>query len=190
MKNKRIGLCITGSFCTHQSVLDVTKELSKHNTITPIISYSVRDFDTRFFKRQDFLQKLKEASNSNTVIDSIVEAEPIGPNKPFDIVVVAPCTGNTLAKLANGITDTPVLMAVKAHLRNGLPAVLSVATNDALSNNAANIGRLLNTRNIYFVPMLQDDSLKKPRSVVADLTLLEKTCQLALKNIQIQPINI
>lgn len=188
MKDKKIGLCITGSFCTHQGVLDWVSEMGQHNAITPILSYSVRDFDTRFFARDDFLSKLKKACQTDKVIDSIVDAEPIGPNKPFDLVVVAPCTGNTAAKLACGITDTPVLMAIKAHLRNGLPAVISIATNDALSNNAENIGKLLNTRNIYLVPMQQDDPIKKQRSIVADLSLLEKTCDAAMRGEQIQPI--
>ncbi|MCL2598714.1 MAG: dipicolinate synthase subunit B [Firmicutes bacterium] len=190
MKNKRLGLCITGSFCTLKSVLQVATNLSQHNKVTPILSYNVRDFDTRFFAANDFRKQLKIATKCDTIIDTIVDAEPIGPNKPFDIMLVAPCTGNTLAKMAHGIVDTPVLMAVKAHTRNDLPVVLAVATNDALSHAGQNLGKLLDTRYHYFVPMGQDDPKQKPRSMVADLSLVESTLDYALKSKQIQPLLI
>ena len=143
--------------------------------------------DTRFGKAKEWYEKFKNASE-NEIITSIVEAEPIGPKNYLDCVVIAPCTGNTLGKLANGITDGPVLMAAKAHLRNLKPVVIGISTNDGLSNNAKNIGLLLNAKNIYFIPFGQDDPINKPNSLVANMKLLSETIVAALEGKQLQPI--
>jgi len=187
MKNKRIGLGITGSFCTFGELLPYAESLAKDNAVTSVLSYVVTRTDTRFYKASEFKRDLIKATKG-AIIGTIVDAEPVGPKKMFDVFLIAPCTGNTLAKLAAGITDTPVLMAAKAHLRNGRPLVIAVSTNDALSNNAKNIGMLLNLRNVYFVPMKQDAPAAKERSVVADLSRLEEACESALAGIQLQPI--
>ncbi|MCL2847156.1 MAG: dipicolinate synthase subunit B [Firmicutes bacterium] len=186
MKGKRIGFAITGSYCTFNKTLQQMKMLSKHNEVFPIFSFSIKA-DTRFFISSDFYQAVYNITGKKP-IDTIVDAEPIGPNKSLDILLIAPCTGNTLAKLAYSITDTPVLMASKAHIRNDRPLVLAVSTNDALSGSAKNIGHLLNYRNIFFVPMSQDDPIKKTRSIVADFDLIESTLAEALQGRQIQPI--
>lgn len=184
----KLGLCITGSFCTFKSILTAIDDLVAHDfDITPIFSYNVSTFDTRFFKQADF-ERLVVEKTGKTPIKTIVDAEPIGTGKGFDLMLVAPCTGNSLAKITNGITDTPVTMAVKAHLRNNRPVVLSISTNDALGANAKNIGALLNTRNIYFVPFRQDAPLKKFNSLVAETSLITSTCLEAMNRNQIQPI--
>ena len=182
------GLCITGSFCTFKNLLLAIDDLTANGfDITPIFSYNVSSFDTRFFRQADF-ERLVVEKTGKQPIKSIVDAEPIGTGKGFDLMIVAPCTGNTLAKLAYGITDTPVTMAVKAHLRNNRPTVLSVSSNDALGANAKNIGTLLNTKNIYFVPFGQDAPTKKTNSLIADTTLIVPTCKCAMEGKQIQPI--
>ena len=186
LKGKNIGYAITGSYCTFSQTLRELKKLAKDNTIIPIFSYSIAE-DTRFYKATAFNLEVEKICG-RPAIKTIVDAEPIGPNKMLDVLIVAPCTGNTLAKLANSITDTPVVMAAKAHIRNNMPLVLAVSTNDALSGSAKNIGALLNYRNVYFVPMRQDDPIKKERSVVADLTQIPQTIELALQGKQIQPI--
>jgi len=186
MKGKNIGFAITGSYCTFPQILVELKNLSRHNNIIPILSPAA-SLDTRFYKGKDFIAQVEKITK-RTPITSIVDAEPIGPNKQLDVLVIAPCTGNTLAKLANSITDTAVLMAAKAHIRNDRPLVLAVSTNDALSGSAKNIGHLLNYKNIYFVPMSQDDALKKQRSIVADFTLIGQTAAAALEGKQLQPI--
>ena len=185
--NKRIGLGITGSFCTLQELLPYAKILATGNTVTSVLSYSVAGFDTRFYKSCDFKRDIA-AATGGAIIETIADAEPIGPKKLFDIMIIAPCTGNTLAKLCSGITDTPVLMAAKAHLRNDRPLVIAVSTNDALGLNAKNIGLLLSSRNIYFVPLRQDDPANKLRSAISDLSKLEDACQKALLGEQLQPI--
>jgi len=187
MTDKRIGFGITGSYCTFKEILPIIAQLAKHNTVTPVFSYSLK-YDTRFLGANDFYNEVTKAANGVKPLTTLVEVEPFGPKKLLDIMVIAPCTGNTLAKLANGITDTPVLLAAKAHLRNERPLVVAVSTNDALAANAKNIGTLLNTRNIYFVPMSQDDPIQKPRSVVADFSRVFDTAQLAFEGKQIQPI--
>ena len=152
----RIGFALTGSFCTFASVLPVAEMLATRGCeITPILSANAGTLDTKFGKATDWRSRLHEITGRNC-IDSIPEAEPIGPKKMFDVLVVAPCTGNTLAKLAHGITDTTVTMAVKSHLRGEKPVVLAVSTNDALSGSAANLGTLLNRKHYYFVPLRQD----------------------------------
>jgi dipicolinate synthase subunit B len=188
LAGKRIGFAITGSFCTFAQILPEVKRLVEMGAdVTPILSYNASGLDTRFFKAADFKQILKETTGHD-IIDDLPRAEPIGPKKLLDLVVIAPCTGNTLAKLALGVTDTPVLLAAKAHIRNSGPVLIAVSTNDALSANAKNLGILLNTRHVYFVPYRQDDSRKKCTSIVADMTLIAAAAELALDEKQIQPV--
>lgn len=187
MKGKRIGVCITGSFCTFSHVLEALRTLAAENEVTAILSPASAEMDTRFFKAADFRAQV-EAITGRPAMTTIVEAERIGPQKLFDIMLIAPCTGNTLAKLNWGITDTCVLMAAKAHVRNGRPLVLAISTNDALGTAAQNVGGLLNRRLVYFVPFRQDDSVKKPRSMVADFTLCETALDSAMEGVQLQPI--
>lgn len=183
-----VGFALCGSFCTFKNALAVMKKLTDAGTsILPIMSYNAASFDTRFGKAEAIKQKIREITGRN-IVETISDAEPIGPKKMCDIMLIAPCTGNTLAKLAAGITDTPVTMAVKSHLRNKRPVVIALSTNDALSGSAKNLGELLNRRNYYFVPISQDAPDAKPTSAMADYSLLTKTVELALKGIQIQPI--
>ncbi|MEA5095392.1 MAG: dipicolinate synthase subunit B [Sedimentibacter saalensis] len=184
----KIGFALTGSFCNFSNVFPVIKDLaSKGADIYPIISHSVDAYDTRFGTAQEWKNKLKEITGKE-IIKSIVDAEPIGPKLKLDVLVVAPCTGNTTAKLANAITDTSVTMACKAHLRNQRPLVLAIATNDGLGANAKNIGLLLNTRNIYFVPFGQDDAANKPNSLIAKFDMIEETIEAAILGERYQPI--
>lgn len=186
--NKVVGFAMCGSFCTFSSVIPQMENLKKLNyDIVPIMSEIAYNTDTRFGKAKEHTERIEEICE-NKVIHTIRDAEPIGPKGLFDVLVIAPCTGNTLGKLANGITDTTVTMAAKSHLRNSKPLIIAVSTNDGLSAAAKNIGHLLNYRNVYFVPMGQDDCHKKPRSVVADFSMIPKTVEFALKGIQIQPI--
>lgn len=188
MNKIRLGFAMCGSFCTFNTVIEQFEKIANlEYDIYPIMSEISATTDTRFGKSRDFMSRL-EQSSGRKVIKTIPEAEPIGPKKLLDILVVAPCTGNTLSKLANSITDTTVTMAVKAHLRNNRPVVIAVSTNDALSGSAKNIGTLMNLKNIYFVPMRQDDCEKKPTSLVADFELILPTIEKALKNEQIQPL--
>lgn len=190
MKDLTIGFALTGSFCTIDSILPQMEKLVELGAdVIPVISYAMDTTDTRFGLAQDFKKRIKEISGKDPIA-SIEGAEPIGPKAMLDILVVAPCTGNTLAKLANAITDTPVLMACKAHLRNERPVVLSIATNDGLSANAKNIGMLLGRKHIYFVPFGQDDHVKKCNSLVAKPELIIQTIELALQGRQIQPLLI
>ena len=188
MNRKTIGLAMCGSFCTFVRVLDAFSALDREQyDLVPIQSQAAYATDTRFGAAADFRARL-EALCGRPIIHTIEEAEPIGPKKLLDVLVIAPCTGNTLAKLACGIADTPVTLAVKAHLRNERPVILAVSSNDALAANAESIGRLLARRHHYFVPMRQDAPQKKPRSVVADFTLLPQTVEHALSGSQLQPI--
>ena len=188
MSSIKVGLAVCGSFCTLTKTLETAKDLTdKGYEITPILSPIVQSTDTRFISAYDFRKKLENICKNNS-ITTIVEAEPIGPKKMFDAIVICPCTGNTLAKLAYGITDTCVTMAVKAHIRNNRPAIVAVSTNDALSASAKNIGYLLNTKNYYFVPYKQDDPLTKERSIVADFSLVDQTVRCALEGKQLRPI--
>lgn len=183
-----IGFAITGSFCTFDKIIpyiDILKEKSK--SITQIYSYNAAGLDTRFSTAADFMGKVKNITGREG-ITTIQQAEPVGPKKLFDIMVIAPCTGNTIAKLTNGITDTPVLMAAKAHLRNNRPLVIAVSSNDALGINFQNIGRLMNMKNIFFVPFGQDDCIKKPNSLVADLNQITDCMEAALAGVQLQPV--
>ena len=190
MQSLKIGFGICGSFCTFHRIIPVMERLAAAgHEITPIMSAAAYFTDTRFGKCEGINRKITEICGKE-IIHELKTAEPIGPKKLFDVMAVAPCTGNTLAKLAAGITDTPVTLAVKAHLRNLRPTVIAVSTNDALSGSAQNIGRLLNRKNIFFVPMKQDDPEKKPRSVVADFERLGDTIEAACQGRQIQPIFI
>ncbi len=190
MQKIKAGFAICGSFCTIKDSLCELKKLALENySVTPILSEIVATTDTRFTKADDLIKEVTEVCGREP-IKSITEAEPIGPKALFDILAVCPCTGNTLAKLAAGITDSSVTMAVKAHLRNNRPVVLAIATNDALGSSAKNIGALLNMKNIYFVPFGQDDACNKEKSMIADFSLLLKTMEAALENRQIQPLII
>jgi dipicolinate synthase subunit B len=183
-----IGFAITGSFCTFDKIkLQIKKLVDAGAIVTPVFSFNSCNYDNRFTKAKDFTDAVCEITG-NQGIRTIQEAEPIGPKAYLDVMVAAPCTGNTLAKLANGIVDTPVLMAIKAHLRNNKPVVIAVSTNDALGINFANIGKLMNYKNIYFVPFGQDDYVKKPNSLVADMDSIDKTIMLALEGKQIEPV--
>lgn len=191
LKNKKIGLGITGSFCNLSKVkpeIDMLKEKGVEKII-PIVSYSILNESNRFGTPEETLTLLKQETGEE-IVDTITKAEPIGPKNLVDIIVVAPCTGNTIAKLANGITDTPVLMAIKGHIRNNKPVVLGISTNDGLGTNGENILKLLNTKNFYFIPFKQDDPENKPKSLVYDYTKMVNTMEFAFKNKQIQPLII
>ena len=188
LEGKNIGFCMTGSFCTFRNVIEQLSELKKTGAnIIPIMSFNSYNLDTKFGKASEFIKTVEDITG-NKIINTIQDAEPIGPKQMTDIIVIIPCTGNTLAKLSNGITDTPVLMATKSNLRNSNNVVIGVSTNDGLSGSAQNIGKLLNRRNFYFVPFRQDNPITKPRSLVFDPKLIIKTIELALENEQIQPI--
>ena len=183
-----LGFAMCGSFCTFSKAIDTLFSLkSEGYNIIPIMSDAAYGTDTRFGKAEDFRAKIEEITN-NKIIHTIYSAEPIGPKKLLDVLLVCPCTGNTIGKIANGITDTAVTLAVKAHLRNERPVVIFVSTNDALGASAKNIGTLLNTKNIYFVPMKQDDFIGKPKSIVADFDFVGNTVKNALAGRQIKPL--
>lgn len=187
-QDMKLGFALTGSHCTLGKVLEILKMLVNQGAdVTPIISYSVDNIDTRFGRAEDWKAQLKEITGK-VPLRTIPEAETIGPNKLFDCLVIAPCTGNTLAKMANGITDTPVLMAAKAHLRNLSPLVIAVATNDGLGANAKNIGSLLSTKNVYMVPFGQDNPIKKSNSIVSCMEMIPDTILQACEGKQIQPL--
>lgn len=184
----KVGVAVCGSFCTFDKVFKQMDELAAVGCeLTAIMSYNAHTLDTRFGTAKQHIERL-EGITGRGVIHTITAAEPIGPKKYFDVMLVAPCTGNTLAKLALGITDTPVCMAVKSHLRNERPVVLAVSTNDALSGAAKNIGMLRNYKNFYFVPTFQDDSAKKPYSMIADFSQIPQTIEAAMQGKQIQPL--
>ena len=184
----KAGFALTGSFCTFSKAIPQISSLKEAGfEVVPIMSEISYSTDTRFGRAADFCSEIETAAGRE-IIHTIVQAEPIGPQKLLDVLVIAPCTGNTIGKLAGGITDTCVTMAAKAHLRNGRPLVIAVATNDALGASARNIGSLLNTRNVFFVPMYQDDCNKKPTSLVADFDLIVQTVAEALHGRQIEPV--
>lgn len=185
-----IAFGITGSFCTHAEILKQIKFLVERGyNIIPIITPSVMNTDTRFGKAKDFVSELKKIT-SNEVIYSLTSAEPLGPKNLVDIMIIAPCTGNTLAKLANGITDNAVLLTAKSLARNNKPLVVGLSSNDALGQNMNNLARLMNTKNTYFVPLRQDDSENKPKSLVSVWDYIEQTLIFAKDNKQIQPVLI
>lgn len=182
-----VGLAVTGSFCTFAKIKEVTRQLAKELRIIPIYSFHVQEMDTRFGTAEEFRREMEEITKEK-VIDTIQGAEPIGPSGCLDALIIAPCTGNTMAKLCAGITDTPVLMAAKAHLRNEKPLILSISTNDALGMNFKNIGMLMNMKQIYFVPFGQDNYKKKTNSMIAHTELIGDTLHAALQGKQIQPV--
>lgn len=184
----RVGFALTGSFCTFEKALRAMEATAKvYPRLLPIFSETAGATDTRFGRSTDFLQAATEICGHG-VIDSIRAAEPIGPKQLLDVLVIAPCTGNTLAKLAAGIADTAVTMAAKAHLRNGRPVVVAVSTNDGLAGAARNIGELLCRKHYYFVPFRQDDPVGKPTSLVADMEQIPATVTAALAGEQLQPL--
>ena len=188
MNERTVGFALCGSFCTFRRVIPEIRSLRALGyEILPIMIYNAYLTDTRFGKAADFVREIQEAAGRN-VIASLTEAEPIGPKALLDALVIAPCTGNTMAKLAAGIADTPVTLAAKSHLRNGRPLLIAVSTNDALSSAAKNIGALQNNKHIYFVPYRQDAPEEKPNSCVADFTLLPQALEAALRDRQLQPI--
>ena len=184
----RLGYGISGSFCTFGRSFDAAVRLKSLGAeLVPVMSFNAANLSTRFGKAQDNVAHIEEIAGRKAIL-TIEDAEPIGPKKMCDIMVVAPCTANTIAKLALGITDTPLTMAVKSHLRNNRPVVIAISTNDALAACAKNIGMLQNLRNYYFVPYSQDDSVNKPNSAVADFSLLPETIAAALDGRQLQPM--
>lgn len=188
LENINIGFTMTGSFCTFKKVIPKIKELKELGAnIIPIMSFNGYNLDTKFGKAKEYIEKV-EGITENKIIHTIQGAEPIGPKGLTDIMVVAPCSGNTIAKLANAIIDTPAAMAVKSHLRNQKPVVLGISTNDGLSASAENIGKLLNRKNYYFVPFMQDNPITKPTSLVFKFDYLIPTIKEALQKQQIQPI--
>lgn len=190
MTEIKAGFALCGSFCTFSKVIPQIKALKEKGIdIYPIMSEVSYSTDTRFGKSEDFVKEIEEIC-SRKVISTVKDAEPIGPKKMFDILIIAPCTGNTLAKLALGLADTSVTLAAKAHLRNARPVLIGVSTNDALGNAAKNIGSLMNYKNIFFIPMRQDDPEGKPNSIVADFTQTYEAMDKALKYKQIQPMII
>ena len=183
-----IGYAFCGSFCTFAEsykTLALLKE--KYGDIVPIMSFNAYNTDTRFGAHSEWNERIEKLCERK-IINTISDAEPLGPKVSLDALVIAPCTGNTLAKLANGITDTPVCMAAKAHLRSDRPLIIALASNDAMSANLGNIGKLLNRKNIYFVPMTQDEPVKKPHSLVADFSLLPQTLEKALEGKQLRKL--
>ncbi len=183
----QIGFALCGSFCTYSQVFPVMELLARDYHLLPIFSASAATVDSRFGSATDHLHTAEEICGCK-VVQTIAQAEPIGPKKLLDALIVAPCTGNTLAKLAHSIADGPVTMAVKSHLRNGRPVILAVSSNDALGGGAENIGKLLGRKHFYFVPFGQDDPIGKPTSMVADFTRIPQTLQAALEGKQLQPV--
>lgn len=188
LEGVKIGLGITGSFCNFNKIENIVKELIDEGAnVLPILSNVVSTTSTRFYKHKELKEKLKVLTKSD-IIDNIVDAEPVGPNNLIDIMMILPCTGNTLAKLANAITDSPVLMVTKSHLRNNKKVILGISTNDALGLNAKNLGVLLNSKDIYFIPFSQDDPINKPKSLVFKSDYIVQTIEEAIKGKQIQPL--
>lgn len=188
MRTERVGFALCGSFCTHEKALTALKRLTEeYETVIPIVSENAAFTDTRFGTSDALLEQLEELTGHEVLYD-IPSVEPLGPKGMIDVLVIAPCTGNTLAKLAHGITDTTVTMAAKSHLRCGRPVVIAFSTNDGLSASAKNIGELLNRKHYYFVPFGQDDPEKKPTSLAADFELIGKTVEAALEGKQLQPL--
>lgn len=188
MKQTTVGYALTGSFCTFERALGQMEALVKRGyDVLPVVSFNAGTLDTRFMTAQHLRERIREITGKDP-IDSLVSAEPIGPKQMCDVYVIAPATGNSLSKLVNGQFDTPALLGAKSHLRNSRPLVLAVSTNDGLGAAAQNIGKLLNWRNVYFVPFGQDDPVRKPRSLVADFDQLPKTIAAALTGVQIQPM--
>lgn len=190
LEGKRIGLGITASHCTYDQLLPMIASLQKKGaSVVPIITHSVLHAATRFGTGEEWVKRIEEAAGEK-VVSSIAEAEPFGPDQPLDCMVISPLTGNSMSRFANAATDSPVLMAAKATLRNGSPVVLGVSTNDALGLNGLNLMKLLNMKNVYFIPFGQDDCVKKPNSLIADFSLLPETVISAVNGKQLQPLLI
>ncbi len=188
IEGKNIGYVFTGSFCTFSKSIEILKKIKKKKAnILPIMSYNSYNLDTKFGTAKEIIKQIEEISE-NTIINTIQGAEPIGPKHLTDIMIIAPASGNTMSKLANDIIDTPATMAAKSHLRNENPLVIAPSTNNGLSGNAMNIGKLLNMKNYYFVPFKQDNPITKPRSIVFDSMQIIPTLEAALEGRQIQPI--
>ena len=188
MKETRVGFAFCGSFCTHSQVLEELEHLTNtYETVIPILSEASASTDTRFGTAAQLRARVEELTG-HSIIDTIKDAEPIGPKALLDVLVIAPCTGNTAAKLAAGITDSAVTMAAKAMLRNGRPVVIAVSTNDGLASSAQNIARLLDKKHVYFVPFRQDDPVGKPTSLVADMDQIPAAVDAALRGSQVQPV--
>lgn len=187
MEGRRMGLALCGSYCTYDKVLKAAEQLAPDWELTAIMSETAAATDSRFGQAGDFIARL-EAITGRPVMRTITQAERVGPEKLFDVLVIAPCTGATLARLAVGLTDTAVTMAAKSHLRNGRPVVVALSTNDALSGSAESIAALLNRKNYYFVPFGQDDPEGKPCSLQADFTRIHETALAALEGRQLQPV--
>ena len=188
MRKERVGFAFCGSFCTHDRVMEELAKLCReYETVLPIVSEVCQYTDTRFGRAEELLTALEKLTG-HIPMGSVEEAEPIGPKKLLDVLVIAPCTGNTIGKLANGITDSSVTMAAKAHLRNDRPVVIAMASNDGLSGAARNIGTLLGRKNYYFVPFGQDDPIGKPCSLMADFSRIGETVSAALRGCQLQPM--
>lgn len=188
MTGKNVGFAMCGSFCTFSKAIEQMKILKELGyNILPIMSFNAYTTDTRFSKSSDIIKSVEEIAE-NKIIHTINGAEPIGPKEMCDVLLIAPCTGNTLGKLSLGITDTPVTMAAKSHLRIHRPVLLSIATNDGLGASAQNIGKLLNTKNIFFVPFSQDDPVKKPNSLVSHFEMIPEALEKAFEKVQLQPV--
>lgn len=188
LKGKRIGFGLTGSHCTYDAVFpEIERLVNEGAEVMPVVTFTVKNTETRFGKGEDWVQRIEDLTG-NKVIDSIVKAEPLGPKIPLDCMVIAPLTGNSMSKFANAMTDSPVLMAAKATLRNQKPVVLGISTNDALGLNGMNLMKLMATKNVYFIPFGQDDPVKKANSLVARMTLLSETVESALNGKQLQPV--
>lgn len=190
LQGKRIGLGITASHCTYEEIIPVIESLKTNGaTVVPVITHSVLTAATRFGTGEEWIQRI-EGVTGEKVISSIVEAEPFGPSNPVDCMIIAPMTGNSISKFANAATDSPVLMAAKATLRNDSPVLIGISTNDALGLNASNIAKLLNMKNVYFIPFGQDDPFKKPNSLISDFSLMVPAAAAALEKRQLQPLLI
>lgn len=188
MNNITVGFALCGSFCTFSQVIKEMEILKqKGYEIVPIMSFNAFSIDTRFGNAKEHIERIEDICKRK-IIATIPDAEPIGPKKLLDILLIEPCTGNTLSKLANGISDTPVTLAAKSHMRNSRPLLIALSTNDALSGSAANIGKLMNTNNVFFVPFRQDLPEGKPRSMISDFSRTEDSIICALKKEQLQPI--
>ncbi|ESU32993.1 dihydrofolate reductase [Bacillus sp. 17376] len=188
LRGKKIGFGLTGSHCTYDAVFpEIEKLVNAGAEVLPVVTFTVKNTETRFGKGEDWVQRIEELTG-NKVIDSIVKAEPLGPKIPLDCMVIAPLTGNSMSKFANAMTDSPVLMAAKATLRNQKPVVLGISTNDALGLNGVNLMRLMATKNIYMIPFGQDDPVKKPNSMVARMEKLSETIVEAMNGKQLQPV--
>ncbi len=187
MTKPRVGIALCGSYCTYDKLFGQLVHLAEKYELVPIMSETAAATDSRFGTCADFAARLEALCGARPVC-SIAEAEPLGPARPMEALVIAPCTGNTMAKINHGITDTAVTMAAKAHLRNSKPLVIAFSTNDALSGSAPNIAGLLNRKNVYFVPFRQDDPVKKPFSAASDFSLIDKTVEAALLGRQLQPL--